>query len=346
MVATALAAAVASALLTALIRRLALRGSVLDIPNARSSHTAPTPRGGGLAIVLVTTAALGILTVRGVVSASLMEALLGGGCAVALVGFIDDRRPLPAVIRLGVHFAAALWALACLGGLPPMQVGSQLLVTGWGGYLLGAVGIVWVLNLFNFMDGIDGLAASEALFIALGGAALGTLAGNTPEIASAAVVFAGACLGFLTWNWQPARIFLGDVGSGYLGYVIAVLALADARTHATALWVWLILGAVFFADATVTLVRRRLRGERVADAHRSHAYQWLARRWDSHRRVALAVLAINLGWTLPWAWVAIRHPRAAALSVLVALAPLSALALLAGAGRGESSNPAADYRSR
>ena len=133
-----------------------------------------------------------------------------------------------------------------------------------------------MLNLFNFMDGIDGLAASEALFVIRAGAWLSAAGGG---VTAASGVLAGACAGFLLWNWPPARIFLGDAGSGYLGYVTAVLALASARGNSDAIWVWLILGGVFFVDATVTLVRRVLRGEHVHEAHRTHSYQWLARRW-------------------------------------------------------------------
>jgi Fuc2NAc and GlcNAc transferase len=145
-------------------------------------------------------------------------------------------------------------------------------------------------------------------------------------------------VGFLLWNWPPAKIFMGDVGSGYLGYVIAVLALAAARDDPVALWVWLILGGVFFVDATVTLVRRVLRGDRIHQAHRSHAYQWLARRWGSHRRVIVIVTILNLLWLLPCAFLATLHPDHAVAIAVVALAPLVALAFAAGSGRRENAN--------
>lgn len=155
-----------------------------------------------------------------------------------------------------------------------------------------------------------------------------------------AMAFAAACSGFLVWNWPRARIFMSDVGSGYMGYVIVVLAVAAARENPVALWVWLILGGVFFVDATVALLRRMLRGERVHEAHRSHGYQLLARRWGSHGKVTLAVLVLNLGWLLPWAMSAIAFPDHAAMLVLVALAPLTALALAIGSGRAESTTSA------
>jgi Fuc2NAc and GlcNAc transferase len=260
---------------------------------------------------------------------------MGGGLTVALVGAVDDRRSLSAAIRLTVHFAAALWALAWLGGLPPLRVGNQLIALGWAGYLLGACGIVWALNLFNFMDGIDGIAASEAIFIALAAALLNAPLGANAGVALAALLLAAACGGFLLWNWPPASIFLGDVGSGYLGYVIVVLAVTATRDNPVALWVWLILGGAFFSDATVTLTRRILRRERLQEAHRSHAYQWLARRWGSHGNVTLAFLAVNILWLLPCAVLAVRLPRYAAAAVAIALAPLAMLAVALGAGRRE-----------
>ena len=329
------ASLLASAMATGVVRRLALVHGVIDVPNQRSSHQTPTPRGGGISIVASTTIALAVLNWLGLIRIELLMAIAGGGVAVATVGFVDDRRPLSVGVRFAVHLAAAVWALLWLGGLPPMRIGGQLFTFGWSGYVLGVLGIVWVLNLFNFMDGIDGLAAAQAIFVAWGGALLAIVAAASPGVCAAAIVFGAACCGFAAWNWPPAKIFMGDVGSGYLGYVIAVLALAAARDNPIAVLVWLILGAVFFVDATVTLIRRLARGERVQAAHRSHAYQWLARRWKSHLRVTVAVTIINLLWVLPCACFATLHPGSAVWIVLVALAPLVVLALASGAGRRE-----------
>ena len=323
---------VATALLTGMVRRLAMTHGVLDVPNERSSHQRVTPRGGGLAVVLVNSAALLVLTASGSVDRGLCAALLGGGLMVAAVGFVDDRTTLPAGVRLAVHLLVAAWAVYWLGGLASVRIGAHVTQLGWSGGVLAVLGIAWVLNLFNFMDGIDGLAGSEALFIAAGGALLAAGDGVAP----AAAVFACACGGFLLWNWAPARIFLGDVGSGYLGYVIAVLALAAARSDPALIWVWLILGGVFFIDATLTLARRVLRGERVSEAHRTHAYQRLARRWGSHAKVTIACLVLDLVWLLPCAVLATRRADAAPLLVVCAFVPLVFLALLAGAGRHDS----------
>jgi Fuc2NAc and GlcNAc transferase len=332
-----LACFVLSALMTQAVRRLALTHGLLDIPNERSSHAEPTPRGGGIAVVTTATACFVLLGLAHRLDLALTAAL-AGGLGVAAVGFMDDRRPLPVAVRLIAHLAAALWALAWLGGLPSLRVGDQLITWGPAGYLLGALGIVWAINLFNFMDGIDGVAASEAIFITVAGALLTPLLAGSAGDAWAAVLVAAACGGFLLWNWPPARVFLGDAGSGYLGYVIAVLAVGATRKDPVALWVWLILGGVFFVDATVTLLRRFLHRERLQQAHRSHAYQWLARRWGSHRRVTLAVLAVNIVWLLPWAVLAAKFPSRATLSVVAALAPLAVVLAVLGAGRREHSS--------
>jgi Fuc2NAc and GlcNAc transferase len=333
-----LAAVAISTLLTFAIRRFALRSGLLDIPNQRSSHSVPTPRGGGLAIVLTTSVGIWVLELWGVVPLPLLLALLGG-ILVAFVGFIDDRRPTPTVIRLAAHIGAAVWALIWLGGVPAIQMGDVLWHWGPFGAVAGVAAIVWSINLFNFMDGIDGIAASEAIFVLCGAAALNVSESSLSALPSAELLLASACLGFLVFNWPPARIFMGDVGSGYLGYGIAALAFASSQTNPTAPFVWLTLGGVFFVDATTTLVRRIFRGERVDQAHRNHAYQWMARRCGSHARVTLGVAAINCFWLLPCAWCELYAPRHAAWLACLALAPLLVAVLWAGAGRAERPAP-------
>lgn len=327
-------------LLTGAVRKLATSRGLLDFPNTRSSHERATPRGGGISIVLILSAALVILVCRGELDLSLFLAMLVGGIAVALVGFLDDQRSLTPWTRFTVHVAAAIWAAVTLGGLPPLRVGSQILHLGWVGDWLAVLGIVWALNLFNFMDGIDGLAASEAVFVAAAGGGLTYLGGVHSSVLAASLLMAASSLGFLIWNWPPAKIFMGDVGSGYLGFVIAVLAIATTRQDPASLWTWLILTGVFIIDSTVTLVRRLLRGERIYQAHRGHAYQWLARRWRSHTPVTVGVIAVDMFWLLPCAAFAALHPRQATAATAIALAPLVILAFVAGSGRGERSEGA------
>lgn len=322
---------------TELIRRRALHAGWLDVPGARSSHTVATPRGGGVAIVAAFMLGLVALTISGAVETSVCWALLGGGLAVAGIGYADDRFTLAPRARIVVHFGAALWALYWLGGLPPLRLADHVVSFGPAGYVLGAVTIVWVLNLFNFMDGIDGIAASEAIFVAGSAALLAFLAGSSQGSAAVApaLLLAAACAGFLFWNWPPAKIFMGDVGSGFLGYIIAILALVDARQNSVAPFTWLLLGGIFFADATVTLLRRLARGEQVHKAHRSHAYQRLARLWQSHRRVTVAVQLMNAAWLLPCAALTVLRPEWAGFVALFGLLPVTAVVILAGAGMVE-----------
>jgi len=223
----AVPACVATFLLTPVVRRYSLARGLLDIPNERSSHTVPTPRGGGLAIVVVVLAGVGWLGLAGYLPGPSTAALLGG-MLVAAIGWLDDRKGVPAPVRLAAHAVAAMWAVWWLKGLPSLVVGQGTANLGGFGTVLAAVAIVWAINLTNFMDGIDGLAAVEASTVALIGAAL--LAPVNPPLAGAAAITGGAALGFLPWNWQRARIFLGDVGSGFLGYSLATLALASERT--------------------------------------------------------------------------------------------------------------------
>ncbi|MEJ2554188.1 MAG: glycosyltransferase family 4 protein [Gammaproteobacteria bacterium] len=306
-VAVLLAAGVAAAGLTGLSRTYALRRALLDIPNERSSHSVPTPRGGGLAIAVTLAAGMSVLGMAGVVQAKVVWALLGGGGLVAGIGWLDDHRHVPPRWRALVHAAAAVWAVVWLGGLSLLWLGGETWQVGWLGSLLAVIAIVWLINLYNFMDGIDALAGLEAVTAGLGAAALLWWAGNS-GLAAAAALVAVCCVGFLWWNWPPARIFMGDVGSGLLGYCFAVLALAGEKSGDLPGAVWLILLAVFVLDATFTLIARVLRGERWYTAHRSHAYQRGVQLGCSHRRVSVAVGGINMLILFPLAVAAVAYP--------------------------------------
>src|SRR5690606_18841049 len=208
------------------MRRYALAHGVLDVPNQRSSHVQPTPRGGGISIVISCGLAMPVLAACGWLDGDHLWALLGSGFFIALVGFIDDHRPLAASWRLLAHFAAAAWGLYWLGGVSASILGGYVL-PGWLLGLLGLFYLVWLLNLYNFMDGIDGLAGVEAICVCLGGAVFYLLLGRW-ELALLPAVVAVACCGFLFWNFPPARIFMGDGGSGYLGMVLGLLSLQAA----------------------------------------------------------------------------------------------------------------------
>ncbi|WP_409313966.1 MraY family glycosyltransferase [Pseudomonas putida] len=332
----AIGALAVSFVLTAVLRWYALSHSLLDIPNARSSHSRPTPRGGGLAIVLSFLAALLILWGLKGISTADCVALVGAGGMVATIGFMDDHGHIAARWRLLGHFAAAAWALFWLGGWPTLTVFGVHLTLGWVGSGIGLLYLVWMLNLYNFMDGIDGIAGVEALCACLGACLLYGLAGHFSAV-WAPLLLALSAAGFLLWNFPPARIFMGDAGSGFLGLVLGVFSMTAAGLGGELFWSWLILLGVFIVDATVTLMRRLCRGEKVYEAHRSHAYQYASRYFGRHLPVTLGVLAINLGWLLPIALAVSYHHLDGGVGLLLAYAPLVVLAFRFHAGARETS---------
>lgn len=323
-----------SFLLTWILRRYALARRLVDVPGARSSHAVPTPRGGGVAIVLSFLLALLLLAVLGETPWPLVWALLGAGSGVAVLGFLDDHGHIAVRWRLLGHFAGALWALCWLGGLPSLSVFGSHLELGWVGHAVAAVYLVWLLNLYNFMDGIDGIASVEAICVCIGGGLLFWLTGHQ-ELALAPLLLAGAVGGFLFWNFPPARIFMGDAGSGFLGITLGVLSVHATWVAPQLLWSWLILLGVFIVDATWTLFRRLLRGDKVYQAHRSHAYQFAARRYGRHLPITVAVGMINLFWLMPIALLVGLGGLEGVLGLFIAYVPLIALALGFGAGRHE-----------
>lgn len=321
---------------TAALRRYALSGGLLDEPNARSSHQVATPRGGGLAIVVVFLLGCAVLLLLGRLEPSFCGVLTGAGLLVAVLGFVDDHRHVGAGCRLLGHFLAALGTLLWLGGygvLPDTLAGS-LGLPGWLIIALGCLYLVWLLNLYNFMDGIDGIAAVEALTVCLGMALVYVFVGQS-QLVAAPLLLAAAVSGFLLWNFPPARIFMGDAGSGFLGLVLGILSLQAALTDLSLFWAWLILLGVFVVDATWTLLRRLSRGKKPYEAHRTHAYQWASRRHGAHRPVTLAVLVINLCGLLPIALLVGAGRLSAILGLLLAYGPLLCLALRYHAGTDE-----------
>jgi Fuc2NAc and GlcNAc transferase len=311
--------------LTGWVRAYAVRRALLDVPNHRSLHARPTPRGGGAALAAVVLGGTLAAALAGAVPPRLGAVVVVGGGAIAWIGWLDDRRHVRARWRASLHLAAALFAVVCLGGLPSLRVGDWTVPLGWFGMMAAVLGTMWLINLYNFMDGIDALAGGEAVAVGVAGGTLALLSGNG-GIALVAFLTAGASLGFLLWNWPPARIFMGDVGSGLLGYLFAVLAIASEREGALPLLVWLLLLGVFVFDATVTLLRRMARRDKWYLAHRTHAYQRLVQAGFSHGRVAGVVAAVNgvlaAGAALAW-----RDPTLLPAVVAAGLGLLTALYL-------------------
>jgi len=280
-------------LMTGLIRKYSLKNALIDIPNERSSHSKPTPRGGGLSIALSVLLVIGLLFFWGWIPMGTALALGVGGLIVVIIGWIDDHRHIPALWRAISYFIAAAWAIYCLGGLEKIQIGSQVLLLGHMGTFLAIFWIVWLTNLYNFMDGTDGLAASEAICTSL---FAGIIFWSTGEVGLAIICFVilvSSC-GFLYWNWPPARIFMGDVGSCLLGFTFGVLSIIGEKAGTMTIAIWFILLAVFIGDATLTLLMRIMKGEKWYSAHRSHAYQRWVQMGASHKKLVLSVLLINV----------------------------------------------------
>lgn len=299
-----LATAATSALAADWVRRHAVLMGLMHEPNLRSSHVQLTPHGGGIGIVLGGTLA-GLVLILLDSKDSPIWLVLWMSLVIAAVGLWDDLRHVSARWRLLAQFLVC--AITSVGwGMvdDPAGLGTAALFL----FILAAM---WWINLFNFMDGIDGLAGMQAVFMFLAGVFLMlSFSSAALEISTWRwmVLLAVASAGFLWLNWPPAKIFMGDVGSTYLGFLLFFLGYSTLRDGWMTSPTWIILGALFVCDATLTLLVRMLRGERWFEAHRSHVYQLLAHRWHSHRKVTILALVINLCVLLPAAWMAMSYP--------------------------------------
>lgn len=322
--------ALASLLLTELIRRYSLKKDFLDTPNERSSHSIATPSGGGGAIVITFLVAVGV---SDLVPNNIIFALIGAGSLVAAVGFWDDHKHIASTWRLLVHFMAVFWVLFWLGEIPVFKFLSYSIDIGWLGIVIASFFLVWLLNLFNFMDGIDGIAASEAVFVTAAGAYFSWLNG-LEHLSFIALMLAASTFGFLIINWAPAKIFMGDIGSGFLGLMLGAIMYANIMEGGL-VWNWLILLGVFFVDSGITLFRRILNNERWYEAHCSHAYQHAARKWG-HKKVTISVIVINLLWLFPIAVLSRQNTSFGIALTLLAYIPLTVVALKLKAGINEA----------
>ena len=271
--------------LTYFIRLFALKNKIVSIPNERSLHDIPTPHGGGLAIVISWYVGISILFFCSKIDKNLYFALLSGAI-LTLVSLVDDLRGLKPYIRLIFHFITSIIAFVFLGGLrqlviPGIQMNYLFLV-----YPLAIIGMVWFINLFNFMDGVDGFASLEAITICL---VIFFLTGSTINLLLLACVS-----GFLSWNLPKAKIFMGDVGSTHLGFILVVLGIYFHNTYQFSILNWIMLTSPFWFDATLTLYRRWRNGEKLGEAHRKHAYQRIVQAGFSHLKVNVYLLIINL----------------------------------------------------
>ena len=319
------------------LKRWAERRQILDIPNERSSHIRPTPRGGGLAIVVVVL--VGWLVVLSLHPGSWVGADLlyvTGAALIAAVSWLDDLHSLSNRVRFGAHMLGAvlaIWAFGCWTNITLPIIGSLHL--GLLGLMLTFLWIVGLTNAYNFMDGIDGIAGGQAVVAGLGWAMLGYLT-DQPLVGLMGVLLAAASLGFLGHNWPPARIFMGDVGSAFLGFTFAVLAVAAAQRDARFALVGILFVWPFVFDATFTFLRRLKNGENVFAAHRSHLYQRLVIVGYSHRFVTLLYMGLA-AWGTIWGLVWSRGVVGSGPVIVVTL-PLLCVALWAFVDRRDNTH--------
>jgi UDP-N-acetylmuramyl pentapeptide phosphotransferase/UDP-N-acetylglucosamine-1-phosphate transferase len=278
-----------SFIITWIFRNFSLKRKILDIPNERSSHTVPTPRGGGLAIVIAWYTGITALFFMGMLNKSLYFALLSG-LLLAGTSLIDDVIDLKPIIRLIAQIITVITAFFLLNGIQPVPVFGKVILPVILLYPITILGMVWFINLFNFLDGIDGYASLEAIALAI---AFFLFTGHNINL-----ILIASVLGFLIWNWPKAKIFMGDVGSTQLGFIIVVLGIYFHNENKLSIIYWIILSAPFWFDATLTLFRRWRNKEKLSQAHRKHIYQRLVLSGFSHLKVDLFLISLNIVLTI------------------------------------------------
>lgn len=273
--------------------KVAINRKLLDLPNARSSHTVPTPRGGGVVFPILWTSWLLVMYWLGYSTDDYLLPLLPPVFLLSITSFVDDNYGLSARIRFIAQLLAAGYGVIAIGGLPELNLGFMIVPWGWVGIIFAVIALLWSINLYNFMDGIDGIAAIEALFVfGVGGSFIWQAGG----LVLAYIIWAMAAIivGFLLWNKPPAKVFMGDVGSTLLGFLVVMFALLGEIYYQVPWLLWLILYGVFWFDATITLVRRVGHGDIWYQAHRLHAYQRLQLQHWSHQKILLWVTLVNI----------------------------------------------------
>ena len=320
----ALAAALVAALLTRILIGLARCGSIFAVPNERSSHSIPTPTLGGAAIALPVL----MWSAYRIGQDPLCWSVVLGGGILALLGLADDLRDLPARVRLPVQCVAVAVALATVPLAIPLVIEPLTIEPKWLVAALDFLIVLWIVNLYNFMDGIDGIAASQCVVFCGGVLLIGHPAAFVQEFLW---VLLGATAGFLWFNRPPARIFMGDVGVGLLGLLVGVIGLTLDARHQMPLIASMILLAGFWFDATYTLCVRIATGQQFASAHRSHLYQRCAARFG-HGRTTSMFVGYAIVWLMPLAWLCAHLPRWSPVWLIVAVAPLCGAAVRMRAG--------------
>ena len=270
---------------TFIIIKVALKKNILDIPNDRSSHSTPTPRGGGIAIVLSWYFGLFGLKLFDLIESHLFYALLSG-FLLAFISFLDDLYSIKPWIRILFQILTVIIGMFFINGFTMLYLNDLVITFPIILSIIAIIGVIWFINLYNFMDGIDGYASVEALSIALG---MYFIIGDPIFL-----ILIFSVLGFLIWNWPNAKIFMGDIGSTQLGYILVILGIYFNNNHEYNIFGWLILTSLFWFDASLTLFRKWRNNEKMSQAHKKHAYQRIVQSGFSHQKTILFAVFINL----------------------------------------------------
>ena len=313
---------------TAVVVKIAYKTHFLDTPIDRSAHVIPKPTGGGIALVLPYAVILFFLYKMRLLEAEELIALCSA-FLIALLGLVDDIKPIDFRARLSLQVIFGLLALVMLLPMAPLQIGKYSFSGEITLFILAFMSLIWMTNLYNFMDGIDGLAVSELIFVSGAVAYFSGYEGDLKlQIISVSLLFSG--IGFGIWNWAPAKIFMGDLGSGFIGFVLGVLALISLRTGTMNVWTWLLLIGVFACDATMTLIIRLVSRLPIHEGHASHTYQILADKLSGHSTVVLLLMFVNMAWLFPLAVLSHFKPGLASALAFLGLCPLILLVCYLG----------------
>lgn len=317
------AALVCTFLFTSLIRKYAIKKALVDIPGDRTSHDTPTPRGGGIAFVATWLLILLVGVTTGYLDDEFIWLIVPASLLIAFVGFLDDHYDLSSILRFVIQIIVASIFISSIYSMEGATTKSALPYFHYANLFLEIIAIVWSINLFNFMDGIDTLASAEGIYILFIGGVFILLFGGEVE-GSLAIILSFSIGGFLLWNLPPAKIFMGDTGSNFLGFIVPAFALICERKYDMPLAIWVILYGAFWYDALLTLIRRMVRKEKWYLPHKLHVYQRLHQSGMSHGKVSLIYLYVNIILAVI-AYVAFTYEKMLYVSLTVSILMLTVL---------------------
>lgn len=323
---------IASVLLTGIYRFMAIRYSWLAIPEGRSSHSSSVPRSAGFVILLLGSVyILYQFFLDAINSCELLVLIIPA--TIGIVGLIDDAVALSSKLRFAIYASLITMLVLSFSPITPIDVFGLSIQASWSLIVIYVFAITWLVNLFNFMDGINGIAGGQFLFVVIAGLCLLPITAS-PEL-NLVLVIAAAVIGFLVWNFPSGKVFMGDAGSTFLAATLGWLVMFSVEHYQASPWTWVILSACFVADTSYTLIVRIITGQPWAEAHSSHCYQILARRWLSHSKTVYTIMLINIFWLWPLAWLATRYHDYEFAIVIIAYVPLTVGCFSLGAGKAQ-----------